>query len=232
MSTQDDSTLENERPSGFFMEVPAHLGITPNERALRTLLEAPADLPLTQWYISLSTQEGRRLAGCCWKIVGTLVPATPPQPGYPFCQYSLPQPTRLQAWLWRVFTPPPPPHPQPLPPEWMRPFGDLRWHPQRGTWIVIELLPSDGPDVTQRVWGWVHASRLYTRGRPLNSGYYSSTDAFLGAVLPAIRHVRAQHAYPSQASVMAQMGWAGDTSRLREQLRKYGYTWSDLLQRA
>jgi hypothetical protein len=213
------------------MEVPAHLGITPNEIALRILLEAPDDLPLTQWHMTVPAVN-RRLEGCSWQIVGTVVPVTTDRPGFPFVQYSLPQPTRLQAWLWRTYRAPPPPHPRPLPRDYKRPFGDLRWHPERGLWVTMELRPTDGPDVARRVWESVHASHLYSRGRPLDSGTHSSAEAFLGAVLPAIRAVRAQGAYPSQARVMAQMGWLGDPRRMREKLNKYGFPWDDLLRRA
>ena len=36
--------MNNRR--GGFLEMPAHLGITPSEAVLRTLLDAPADLPV------------------------------------------------------------------------------------------------------------------------------------------------------------------------------------------
>jgi hypothetical protein len=95
---------------GYFMDLrdrEAHLGIVPDTHALRVLLRAPDDLPLQQWDMTVPVID-RRLDGCCWQIVGTIVPITSDPPGFPFFQYSLPQPTRLQAWLWRVFKPPPP----------------------------------------------------------------------------------------------------------------------------
>jgi hypothetical protein len=209
----------------------AHLGIAPDTHALRVLLGAPDDPPLEQWYMTVPLID-RRLKGCCWKIVGTIVPITSNRPGFPFVQYSQPQPRRLQAWLWRVFKSPPPPYPRRLPPGWMRPFGDIRWHPDRGMWVTLELGRDDGPEVAQRVWQWVHHTQLHVAGRPLLKGAYESAEAFLRAVLPAIRAVRALDGDLTQARVMAEMGWAGDTSRLREQARKFGYSWSELIRLA
>jgi hypothetical protein len=161
---------QDHPPPGYFLEIPAHLGIVPTDAVLRALLDAPADLPLTQWYISLSDRAGRRLAGLSWKVVGTIVPVTADRPGYPYVQHTLPEPRRLQAWLWRIFKPPQPPYPRPLPPGWMRPFGDLRWHPERGLWISLELGPGGGPKdrlkATGRVLGWVHFTQKCV-GRPL-----------------------------------------------------------------
>jgi hypothetical protein len=113
----------------------------------------------------------------------------------------------------------------------MRPFGDLRWHPDQGVWITLELGRDDGPEVAQRIWQWIHHTQLHAAGRPLLSGTFESAEAFLRAVLPAMRAVRALDSDVTQARVMAQMGWAGDTSRLREQIRKFGYSWNDLIRR-
>jgi hypothetical protein len=210
----------------------AHLGIAPDTHALRVLLRAPNALPLQQWYMTMPVIN-RRLEGCCWIIVGTIVPITSDPPGFPFFQYSLPQPTRLQAWLWRVFKPPLPPHPRRLPPGWMRPFGDIRWHPDQGVWITLELGRDDGPEVARRVWQWIHHTQLHAAGRALLSGTYESAEAFLRAVLPAIRTLRKRDpSSVTQARVMAEMAWAGDTSRLRENIRKFGFSWNDLKRRA
>ena len=173
---------------GCFLEIPAHLGIAPSEAVLRALLDAPADLPLTQWYMTVPLKD-RRFEGCCWKFVGPIVPITADRPGYPFCQRSLPQPTRLQAWLWRVFKPPPPPYPRPLPPGWMRPWADIRWHPERGVWVTLELGPDDGRDVSDQLWTWSHYSLLSARGRRRELAYAVSRQAFEQRLVTVIQEL-------------------------------------------
>jgi hypothetical protein len=146
----------------------AHWGIAETDQALRSLLRAPETLPLVQWYMEVPVKS-RRLAGCQWRLVGTILPAvlTPEdRPPYPYFQYGYPEPRCLQVWLWRVFKPRPPPQPRHPSPEWFRPFGDIRWHPERGVWVATELNADDGPAVYQQVGEWVYASRLASRGRP------------------------------------------------------------------
>jgi hypothetical protein len=170
ISGEDLAALEQRLgPRALFREErPAHLRIADTDQALRSLLGAPKTLPLTQWYMEVPVKS-RRLAGCQWRLVGNLLPAglTPEDRAeYPWAQYSYPEPRCLQVWLWRVFKPRPPPHPRDPSPEWFRPFGDIRWHPERGVWVTIELNADDGPAVAQQVGEWVYASRLASRGRP------------------------------------------------------------------
>jgi hypothetical protein len=174
----------------LFQEVrPAHLRIAETDQALRSLLGAPETLPLTQWYMEVPVK-GRRLAGCQWRLVGTLLPAglaPEDRPPYPFFQHDYPEPRCLQVWLWRVFKPRPPPHPRHPSPEWFRPFGDIRWHPERGVWIAIELNADDGPAVARQVGEWVHASGRASRGRPPGTGAFRDRAHLEGLLIDLIR---------------------------------------------
>jgi len=167
---EDPAAIERRLgPRGAFVELreaQAHLGIAESGQALRSLLGAPNPLPLRQWVMTVPVKN-RRLAGCIWRLVGSPIAAVDTHEGlpeYPFFQYMHPEPTCLQVWLWRTYRPPP--HQNPLPPGWMRPWGDVRWHPERGIWVVIELNPDYGPAVARQVSGWVHASRQASSGRP------------------------------------------------------------------
>jgi hypothetical protein len=239
---EDPAAIEKRLgPRALFQEVrEAYLGIAEHDQALRGLLGAPETLPLTQWYMEVPVKD-RRLAGCQWRLVGTVLPAglaPDDRPPYPFFQYGYPEPRRLQVWLWRVFKPRPPPHPRRPPPSWFRPFGDIRWRPGDDPWLTMELRPSDGPDVARQVWTWLHASELSSRGRLLFSGTYHSAEEFLRDVLPAIRRARAHKVSigdrreVTQREVMDEMGWSGDTARLREQIRDWVPSWDWLLSQA
>lgn len=239
---EDPAAIEERLgPRPLFREVrEAHLGIAENDRALRSLLGAPEALPLTQWYMQVPLKS-QRLAGCQWKLVGTVLPAglTPKdRPPYPYFQYAYPEPRCLQVWLWRVFKPSSPPYPRCPPASWFRPFGDIRWRPGERVWLTMELRPSDGPDVARQVWAWLYASELSSRGRLLHSGTYRSAEEFLQDVLPAIRQARAHklslgdRREVRQREVMEAMGWSGDTARLREQIRNWVPSWDWLLTQA
>ena len=166
-------------------EIDAHIGIAPNHDALRELLGAPADLPLVQWRIGPLDFWHEKLSGCNWHIVGTLVPPTPihMKPGYPRFKYGIPQPTELQAWLWRVYKLPSEPHPRHPPLSWYRPFGDQRWCPDKEVWVTMELRSSDGPNVARRVWEWVHFTQLASSGHPEGPHDYLNDSVLLEAVV-------------------------------------------------
>jgi hypothetical protein len=175
-------------PRGAFVELrEAYLGIAETDQALRSLLGVPNTLPLRQWVMTVP-ERNRRLAGCVWRLVGTPVTAVHAHedlPKYPFFQYGYPEATCLQVWLWRTYRPPP--YQNPLPPGWMRPWGDVRWHPERGLWITIELRSDDGPEVARQVWEWVHVSRLASRGRPLGTGAFRDRTHLEGLLIDLIR---------------------------------------------
>ena len=199
---------------------PAHEGIAPNEHTLRVLLGAPADLPLVQWRFSVS--DDRRLAGCVWEVVGTLVPWTVDRPDYLHIDHVLPQQSsRLQAWLWRVYKPPLLPDSALRPLGWNRPYGDLRWHPEHGWWRVIELRPSDGLDVAKRVWNWLHISRLYAGGRPEGSGDRPPKEELIRQVQNANRQIREGGNVPTYKTTWQQMGRYGTGSTLKKWLTHY-----------
>jgi hypothetical protein len=150
-----------------FMEFPgrqAHTGLAPNESALRALLEAPPGLSLVQWQIAPASIFYPQLKGCTWQLVGALVSDTHEHPGYPYFQYAIPHHTRLQTWLWRTSKTEGRYH-RGAGFGWNLPWGDLRWHPERGLRKVLELGPSDGPDVREQVWDWIHVSQRASRGR-------------------------------------------------------------------
>jgi hypothetical protein len=188
----DSMAHQGSTPSGGFIDVPAHLGIAPTDEALRALLRTPTDLPLTQWHMGFDNPPRNRQpwAGLSWQVVGTLIPPPDPSPGYPYLWFRQ-QPHALQAWLWRVYKPPPPPHPRPLPWGYKRPYGELRWHPDHGVWLTIELRRDDGPDVAQRVWRWIHVTQAYARGRPRGSGTrFENAEDFRQTVVTDLRHLR------------------------------------------
>jgi hypothetical protein len=191
MRGEDPAAIEQRLgPRALFQELrEAHLGVAENDRALRSLLGAPDTLPLRQWYMETPVKS-RRLAGCQWRLIGTILPRAlthEDQPGFPFFQYTYPQPTCMQVWLWRTFKPHPPPYPRRPSPEWFRPFGDIRWHPERGVWVAIELNADDGPAVARQVGEWVHASRLASRGRPLGTGAFRDRAHLEGLLMDLIR---------------------------------------------
>jgi hypothetical protein len=86
-----------------------------------------------------------------------------------------------------VFKPRSPPHRRHPPPEWFRPFGDVRWHPERGVWITIELNADDGPAVAQQIGEWVYASRLASGGRPRGTGAFRDRAHLEGFLMDLIR---------------------------------------------
>jgi hypothetical protein len=70
------------------------------------------------------------------------------------------------------------------------------------------------------------------KGRPKGAGDLTD-DELRAKLLSAIRQLRAQGHYPSQAKVMAQMGLRGDTRRAREWLRRLKIpSWEALLEQA
>jgi hypothetical protein len=70
------------------------------------------------------------------------------------------------------------------------------------------------------------------RGRTKGSGFLSNEELYAQLLL-AIRHLRDQGDYPSQAKVMAQMGVHGEPRRVREWLARLHIPfWTDLLHRA
>jgi hypothetical protein len=150
-------------------------------------------------------EKSRRLARCQWRLIGTVLPmglAHGDLPELPFFQYGYPQSTCMQVWLWRTFKPHPPPYPRHPSPDWCRPFGDIRWHPERGVWVVLELNPDDGPAVAQQVSEWVYASRLASRGRPKSRPH--SHRAILDTVCAIIlRRVAHGDAVPNQRQAAA-----------------------------
>lgn len=65
-------------------------------------------------------------------------------------------------------------------------------------------------------------------GRPKNSAWYGDPKTLKTAVEQAIKKVRADGRYPSQAEVSSKMVPPISPRRLREWLKKYRLSWSDL----
>ena len=102
----DNPILKEVQPCGYWAEVPSHIGIARNEQELRVLLDAPTDVPLTQWRVDGLAEVHPRLAGCVWYVVGTLMPPGSSRPDTPFLEDPGPPTRCLRAWLWRITKPP------------------------------------------------------------------------------------------------------------------------------
>jgi hypothetical protein len=191
---------QDNSPSINFIEVPAHVGITATLSTLRVLLDAPTDLPLTQWQLAPLNTISKRLTGCTWQVVGCVVPIIEEPPGYPFIQHSDP-PIRLQAWLWRTSHPP-----RDL-------YGDLRWHPAKGRSFVIVGPGSTGQEGVLRVWRWLKATDAHAGGRPRGPAAFKSLAEFEGT----LRQVMAwlEKTYPT----VPKWRIANDIHRLSKQPR-------------
>jgi hypothetical protein len=203
------------------MEVPAHTAIAPSESALRAMLDAPSDLPLTQWQITPLRLVSRHLEGCVWQLVGCIVPTlgcidptVSRYPGYPYMQSPDDLSLHLQVWLWRTSKPPPHDWRQgSVPLGWNRPWGDLRWHPTRGMWMAIELLPSDEETVVRQVWRWVHATELASEGPSVGDTCPWTRNELIQKIRDAVASVRRLR-NPTNPRIWSAMGYAGDPKTL------------------
>jgi hypothetical protein len=204
-----------------FIEVPAHTAIAPTEAALRALLDAPHDLPSVQWQMAPLSQVSRHLRGCVWQLVGYVVPTLgrinptcSPYPGYPYMQCPDDPALHLQVWLWRTFKPPPHhKHPRPAPLGWNRPWGDLRWHPERGLWMAMELRPVDEETVARHVWRWLHASQLASEGAPVGDLCPWTREELIQKIRGAVASVRRRE-NPTNRRIWSAMGYEGDPRTL------------------
>jgi hypothetical protein len=228
------------------VEVPAHTGFAPNDAALRTLLLAPAPLPLTQWYVGIAESVDRRLEGCSWRIVGTPVPWSPEAPDFPFVDhtdrnrpliiegppppdYGVPKKRRLQVWLWRVFRVPSPPYPHPLPLGWMRPCVDLRWHPEYGKWFEVHV---NSPTEVRIAQAWLRVTNREAGGRPHGRHLTSGARFSWPEVYAGIATVKANRDYPTRDRVWEAMGNQTDAVTLYRWHRvDQGLSWPEVLTR-